>query len=133
MTLKKLFITSIAILLLAGCSKDDFTLTDAINLARDGVAMIEQSKAKDIEISESKKLLADGTDKTNQALAIYATLLERQPQNGQYHNNLGWLQMKIGKLDDAQMSFDAAEKNRGDITPPEALDANIAYLKSITK
>jgi Tfp pilus assembly protein PilF len=127
----KTFIIAGAVVVLAGCSQAETDLTKAISLSRDGLSLLDKSKAKETSKEESKKLAKEGNEKIAASKEIYLGLISESPENGLYLNNYGWIQMKTGDLNGAKDSFAKAEKFRDTITPKGALDDNMEELSKL--
>ena len=116
---------------LAGCGESESSLTSAITLSRDGLSLIAQSKKTDLKLEEKENLLNRGNNKISQSKLIYQMLIAKNPKNGLYLNNYGWVQMKSHDLTGAEESFNRASKHRESIEPAESLDQNIAALHEL--
>lgn len=113
---------------LSGCSESESTLDDAINLSRDGLSLIKQSQDEQLSEEQQAKLLNDGNEKLTQSKAVYQALILDSPNNGMYHNNHGWLQMKTGDLEGAKSSFEQASQYKDTVKPQGALEKNMDEL-----
>ncbi len=67
-----------------------------------------------------------------EAITMFLQALERDPQNGEYYNNLGMAYIAVGQYDEALAAFDnaAASSNRDSVLELAKRGSGIAYLSA---
>ncbi len=128
-------IVSFAVLLLtlglAACSAEDQSLEEAISESSKAVSAFEKSQNPELTESERAELQAEFSAHSEAAILLYQQLIEQEPDNGLYHNNLGWLYLKLGKADEAKASLQLAQQFESSIFPEGALEKNLQELAEL--
>lgn len=102
--------------MIAACGENNQTLSKAISASSNGVALIADSK-----IDEGREQLLDFK-------GLYLRMIDNNPNNGLYHNNLGWVLIHLGEYDEAEKHLIIALKNKDSVNPKSAPEKNLDLL-----
>ncbi|WNO11244.1 tetratricopeptide repeat protein [Teredinibacter sp. KSP-S5-2] len=112
----KKYIIILILFLIAACGENNQTLSKAISASSNGVALIADSK-----IDEGREQLLDFK-------GLYLRMIDNNPNNGLYHNNLGWVLIHLGEYDEAEKHLIIALKNKDSVNPKSAPEKNLDLL-----
>ncbi len=98
--------------LMVGCNSvsEDLSLHAAIELSRDSIKALAMTEEEGLPESELQTLRSASDEKFEQAVTAYEKLIEESPEKAVYYNNLAWLSIKHGDVEEAKVHLNNARR-----------------------
>ncbi len=116
--------------LMVGCNSvsEDLSLHEAIELSRDSIKALAMTEEEGLPEIELQTLRSASDEKFEQAVTAYGKLIEESPEKAVYYNNLAWLLIKLGELDEARGHLEKAQLFVSNATLQGSIRANLEEI-----